>query len=252
MKSNIWLLFIGVALTFQSCELLKRSGNLDSTKLKSLKQFEKLYTQNLAQSNYKWFKASGRVKIKSASQNVSLTAQFKSRKDSLVWARLSKLLEVVRAQANTEHFQLINRLERTYLEYNFSELSAIIDPSQGLAAFQNILLGNIPFSVSQSNFAVGSNAYTLTQQSDSIKQTAVIDKKMLKVSSYIIESTDGKTQAQLSLSNYVNTDYGYVPQKLIVKIKGAELEAVEIDFSKIEFSNKDKVDFSIPDSYNEN
>ncbi|MFY0675538.1 MAG: DUF4292 domain-containing protein [Bacteroidia bacterium] len=252
MKSSIWGTFLIAMVFLQGCGLFNKTRNLTPEKLKTLKQFEKLYTENLEKEQYEWLSATGRVKIKSKSQNVSLSAQFKSKKDSLVWARLSKLLEVARAQANVNHFQLINRLDRSYFDYSFSELSAIIDPEQGIAAFQSLLMGNIPFNLSGANFVPGTEFHTLKLEGDSIVQEAIVDNQHLKLNLYHIKSVDGKTEAVASFSDYMLTDYGWVPKNIIVKIKGADLEAVEIDFSKIEFKKSDKVEFEIPSGYKEN
>jgi outer membrane lipoprotein-sorting protein len=252
MKSSFFIAIFSSLVFLQGCGLFNKTKNLSPEKLKNLKQFEKLYTQNLEKEQYEWLSATGRVKIKSSKQNVSLSAQFKSRKDSLVWARLSKLIEVARAQADVKHFQLVNRLDRSYFDYSFAELSTIIDPEQGIAAFQSLLMGNIPFNLSEATFTPSSESYVLKLEGDSINQEAIIDNKKLKLQYYKIVSVDGKTEANASFSNYTETDFGWVPQKIIVKIKGADLEAVEIDFSKIEFKKRDIVEFEIPTGYKEN
>ena len=252
MPSRFSVLIISVALLFQGCQIFKRTRNIDPSNLKSLKQFEKIYTENLASQQYEWLNASGRIKIKSSNQNISLTAQFKSRKDSLVWARLSKLLEVARAQADVNHFQFINRIDKSFVDYSFNELSAFIDPEQGISAFQNLLMGNIPFDYSEASFVPINGNYSLVLLGDSINQRAIIDNKMLKLTEYTIYSSSGNNEAHATFANYVKTDYGWVPQNIIVKIVGADLELVEIEFSKIEFKKKDKAEFSIPEGYNEN
>ena len=252
MRSSLIVVLFSSIVFLQGCGLFNKTKNLSPETLKNLKQFEKLYTQNLDKQKYQWLSATGRVKIKSRKQNISLSAQFKSRKDSLVWARLSKLLEVARAQADVNHFQLINRLDRSYFDYSFAELASVIDPEQGIAAFQSLLIGNIPFNVADATFIQGTQSHTLKLAGDSINQEAIVDNQNLKLQHYKIVSVDGKTEAKASFSNYMLTDYGWVPQNIIVKIKGADLEAIEIDFSKIEFTKQDKVEFEIPKGYKEN
>lgn len=252
MKNKIFLLILVGSVGFlNSCQLFKKSKTPDVANLKNIKQFEQLLELQLANQNFDWMLGNARVKIKSKSQNISLSAQIKSKKDSLVWLRLSKLLEVVRAQADANHFQLINRLDRTFVDYGFEELADYVDPKEGLAAMQNMLLGTIPFSLEGAFFAKAENGYLITVK-DSISQKALVDNQRLKLLWYEIAQDSKGTKATATFDDYIETEYGWVPQMIRISITGADLETIALEFSKIEFKKREKVDFEIPSGYKEN
>jgi len=251
MRNKQLIFLFAIVFIFQSCGLFKRGENIDPANLKSLKQFTEVYALKNPKIDYTWMVLNGKVKVVSENQNVSLSAQLKSRNDSLVWLRLSKLLEVARAQANTQHFELLNRLERSYAKYSFAEIASYIDAKEGLSAFQNILYGNVPFNFSKAVFTKSDENYML-ELSDSINQKAWLDKVNLKLIKYEISSAKLGTTATISFDKYEPTEKGLMPKYIKVEVSGGDLELVLLEFSKIEFFKKEKVEFDVPESYKKN
>lgn len=252
MKENRFLLFLLSLLILSSCGLFKKAAVEDYPNLKNKNRFTAAYSRWLDDQEYEWFVASGRMKVKSEKQNLSLSLSLKSRRDSLVWLRLSKLLELARAQLDKGNFDLINRIDRSHTSFSYDEIATYVDPDQGMAAVQSLLMGNVPFDFREAEFDIDETSYILTIQ-DSIAQTAYLDKYTLKLLRYEIESVKEQTRAVVTFADYEQLDGGLlVPKRINVEIVGADLESITLEFSKLGFSKKEQVEFEIPDGYKKN
>lgn len=252
MKTSRFLVFLLPIVLLSSCKLFRRSATDDYTSLKNKNRFVASYTKLLSTQQYDWYVASGRLKIKSEKQNISLSLSLKSRKDSLVWLRLTKLLELARAQLDKGNFDLINRIDRSHTSFSYNDIATYIDPDQGMSAVQSVLMGNIPFDIMKANFEVDDDFYVLSID-DSISQKAFLDKANLKLMRYEINSKKEQTSAVASFTSYEQvTEEILVPKRINVEIVGADLESITLEFSKIGFSKKEQVEFEIPDGYKKN
>lgn len=250
MRSKIPLSFLLLSLILTSCHLFKKGQKEDMDSLNRKGQFVSVYENMQKERAYEWLSLSARIRIKSTKQNISVSATIKSRKDSLVWMRMTKLLEIVRAQVTEQDFQLINRLERTHSTYTYEDISTYIDPKEGIGALQSLLVGDIPFSLKDAEFSEAQLGYTL-EVKDSISQTAFVSKENLKLLRYEIRSEKDSSQATVVFSEYMETEKGPYPKKIDVEIKGADLESISIEITKLEFPKNEQVDFEVPSNYKE-
>ena len=252
MNANRLLIFFLPVVLLSSCGLFRRATSDDFTNLRNKSKFISSYSRLIESQQYDWYVASGRLKIKSEKQNVSLGVSLKSREDSLVWLRLTKLLELARAQLDRGNFDLINRLDRSHTSFTYQDIATYIDPDQGMAAVQSVLMGNVPFDIRKADFEIGTEFYELSIE-DSISQKAFLDKKTLKLRQYEITSKKEQTTAVANFGDYEQvTEHMLIPKSINVEIVGAELESISIEFSKIGFSKKEQVEFEIPNGYKKN
>jgi len=248
MRSSLALTVLAAALLLSSCKLFRKSQDIGFENLNRKSQFIRVYEESLKKGKYDWVVTSARIRFKSSDQNVSLSASIKSRKDSLVWLRMTKLLEVMRGQLSDQNFQMINRIDRTVHDYSYDDIGAFIDPEQGLAGLQSLLAGDVPFEPADADFEKTEDGYLLSV-TDSIEQKAYLSAENLKMSRYEIYSQKDQTSAVALFSDYVKTDHGYYPRKIDVEIKGFDLEEISLEITKIEFRKHEQVDFIIPEGY---
>lgn len=250
MRNKIAISFLLFSCFLGSCNLFKKGQTTSIDNLNRKGQFVSAYQKLQKDRSYDWLTLSTRIKVKSTKQNVVVSGSIKSRADSLVWVRMTKLLELARAQVTEENFQLINRLERTYSIYSYDDISTYIDPKEGIGAFQALLVGDIPFSLKDAEFEESQLGYVL-QVTDSISQRAFVSKENLKLMSYEISSAKDSTSAKVQFSEYTETEKGPLPKKIHVEITGADLQEISIEITKLVFSKNEQVDFEIPSNYKE-
>ncbi|MBI1184637.1 DUF4292 domain-containing protein [bacterium] len=251
MKSNL-IYFAMLAFLMQSCIFYKKEFSPETvSRIRNMQQFTEAYGFVRGKHEYQWLELSGRVKIVSETQNVSLAAQLKSRHDSVVWLRLSKFLEVARAQADVNSLQVLDRINHEYSQFGFNQISAYVDPNEGLSAFEHLLFGKIPFELDGAHFSREEDFFKI-RKTDSLEQTVLIDKLNLCMTEYHIESPKTHKSATISFSNYTETSMGLMPKNIVVQLSEGNLSEISMEFSKIEFTNKQKVDFDVPESYHKN
>ena len=248
MKVRVLFLLVLLSSFLSSCNLFRKGTTVDFATLSRKGQFVSTYQKVQKERSNDWLNLSARIRIKSTKQNISVSTTIKSRKDSLVWVRMTKLLEVVRAQVTESEFELINRIDRTYTSYSYQDISTYVDPKEGIGALQSLLVGDIPFSLKDADFDEDELGYVLHVK-DSISQRAHVSKENLKLLQYEIESEKDSTKATVSFLEYTETEKGPFPKKINVEIIGADLERISIEITKLEFPKHEQVDFEVPQGY---
>lgn len=249
MRGRVLLLLIALGWTATGCDWLRggAGGVQPIDKLKNLAQFEEVYALTNPTPTFGWMVGTGKVHVEGDGLNLSLGASLKLRRDSLVWLRLTKLMEVARLQASIDKLEIINRLEQKYQHYGYAQLAGYLSPTEGFSAVQRLSLGQIPFALEGARFGSFDAHYEL-ETGDSIKQKALVNKHTLKLILYELDAGSyGK--AVISLEDYRPTEYGLVPHKMHMEMTKGAWRKLDLEYSKVTFVAHEKADFEVPASY---
>ena len=78
---------------------------------------------------FDYFSAKAKVKFDDGEKSVSATANFRIKKDSIIWLSITPGLgiDVARVLINTENVYVLDKINKQYYEYTFEELSKEYD-----------------------------------------------------------------------------------------------------------------------------
>ena len=93
---------------------------------------------------FEYFTAKAKFKFDDGKKGLSATANFRIKKDSLIWLSISPALgiEVARVLINTENVYVLDKFNKQYYEYTFEELSKEYDFDFNFQMIQSVILGN--------------------------------------------------------------------------------------------------------------
>ena len=94
--------------------------------------------------DFKYLSSKAKFKFDNEGKNVSATANFRIRKDSIIWISISSLgFEGARVFIDTNNVKVLDRLNKQYYEYTFEELSEEFNFDFNFKMIQSVLLGNL-------------------------------------------------------------------------------------------------------------
>ena len=94
---------------------------------------------------FDYFSAKAKFKFDDGNKSVSATANFRIKKDSIIWLSITPGLgiEVARVLINTENVFVLDKINKQYYEYTFKELSKEYDFDFNFQMIQSVILGNL-------------------------------------------------------------------------------------------------------------
>lgn len=93
---------------------------------------------------FTYLTSKAKFKFDDKGKKVSATANFRIRKDSIIWISISGFgLEAARIFMDTKNVRVLDRLNKKYYEYTFEELSEEYNFDFTFQMVQSVLLGNL-------------------------------------------------------------------------------------------------------------
>jgi hypothetical protein len=200
-----------------------------------------------------WVKAAAKMNARFNGDSYSVTANILLKKDEIVSVSVRKLgFEVARLLVLPDTAWIINRLDRTYMQYSMDELGAFIGFPVNMSLLQSMVLGHPPM-FDKTRWEIEDNK-TLVLLSDqfNLKAKSKIDyPKMFASESEIIDQKNNR-KLESKFSNYQQVkDNKYFPY-----IRSYELNAeiddplsVQLQFTSIEVDTPFTVDTQVPQRY---
>lgn len=94
---------------------------------------------------FDYLSAKAKFSFDNGKKSVSATANFRIKKDSLIWMSITPGLgiELARVLINTENVFVLDKYNKHYYEYSFEELSKLYDIDFNFQMIQSVILGNL-------------------------------------------------------------------------------------------------------------
>lgn len=258
---KIHILFAAFLLIFSlsACKTSKRAGAALNLKPRSSKVLLKKLAANRIEAE--WLSAKAKISFKDDQQNKKFTANFRYRKDSLIWLNVKKTtVEAARIQITPDSFFIIDRINKEYmtssidgLESQFNLPQRTSDDMPVFDMLQEMLLGNpVFFGGSSLEPGIEDEEYSLSGNSGQFNSeyrlhgldyllTAMNflpddERQFLK-----IEMDRSESEEEYPKFSYFRTYKMNTSQQGDVRIK--------IKFSKLELNSPKTIRFEIPKSY---
>ena len=269
MNHKILYLTIILGLTLASC---KTTRSIIKAPLKE--QGVSYLFKNLQDNElkYKSFKANFSAEIEKNKKKTSLSGIIRIKKDSLIWCRLSPVMniEVARIAISPDSIKIINMIENSYLIQDFDYINELINRGLDFDMLQSLLIGN-DFSVYDNNsFKAGIDKHEyrlstqnrrrlrkLTKVADTLSdvipfEQIYLDPNTFKISSVIIKEVATNNRTFLATyKNYIEVNKQLVPQLIEFNVNdGVNRIHIKLKYSKIQIDpDNQNYPFKISDKY---
>lgn len=248
MRNSLFLILL-LSFSLSSCGLFKGLTATSGT-IKNYRQLKKALEANKV--DYNWLVASAKVKLKSPQLSFKGSSQLKMQKDNMVWAKVSKFgFEAARVKLNRTEMVLLNRLQQEYMERSVDKVLASFDlgVDDAFGAFQQLLLAQYPLDINGSDEVnIGTEFITIKSKHSLGEVEATINPENLKLAALQAVNEKGES-VTMKYGSFKKVNNDWVPHSVFLQISGEETTQLNIDFSNIEFSDNQVIDFEIPKGY---
>ena len=246
-----WILLL---LALSGCSLFRPTA---TTTAELPERSAKFLLKKLVQQQVEldWFSAKARVNFADDNLSITVTANLRMRKDSIIWANVKKLnLEAGRALVRPDSFFVIDRINRQYSRQPVSNLASMLEVPANFQVLQSLLLGNPVFLTTDLQAGIEGDRYTLRGEDDRFTSTYYLDGRDFSLRKIAFSEKKTQRAVSMELSGYESLqkkqNFSYF-RTLRVDSPETGLMQVELEFSKIEINTPKNIEFEIPSRYNE-
>lgn len=240
-------LIIGVIL-LQSCSrnisVFSRSYSAEDLKIDKL--------------DFEYLTIKSKIQFKEQHKTTKATALIRIRKDSVIWFNLSGALGMqgVRGIITKDSVKIINRVEKSYYQYDFNEVSEEFKFPIDFNLIQSMIVGDMPKPLADENPIKKSNGrYVIQQTIEAIRITNYINQTSMKLEEINVTEKETDNFLKLLYKDFKDVNGQGLPFSIFISLihhnEFGEIETqLNIDHIKAEASDKSlKFPFSIPKKY---
>ncbi|MEP5613804.1 MAG: DUF4292 domain-containing protein [Cyclobacteriaceae bacterium] len=184
---------------------------------------------------FKYLTSKAKFKFDHEDKKVSATANFRIRKDSIIWVSITPGLglEVARVLVDRNHVYVINKLEREYSEYNFEELSKEYGFDFSFDLIQSVILGNLSEPYRDQKLEKTDSYFSYQSQKGRFNFNNFIGTKSHKLEKVQVLDDSTKNTISVNYRDFVLVDQEIFPNEISAVIDyDSELRPnTEIDIS---------------------
>ncbi len=202
------------------------------------------------QLKYEWFVGKAKVKLETKTQELSFSVQIKQKKDSISWAAFKKVsVEGARAQVSRQYVEVLDRQNNEYSKKPFAFLSSQLQIPFNFADFQQIVVGNALW-LDKLNFVSSQDTafYKLSGKNEQLELDLYLNPDGSLSRLYAII---GAYSVEAIFGNYQPVENQPIAHEIELFLSSPEAgrTRVKIDYSRIELTAPDVVNFEIPEHY---
>lgn len=251
MKKMIFLLFVSFLLIFAKCPATKPVDEKPRIVLSTVSEASALLDLVRATDNpYTWYAATGSGNIDWEGQRYSAKMTVRIRKDSVIWAQISKLgLEVGRMLVTPDSAFFINRFERTYASYSTDQFFKKYNLPSDFDMFAKVFTGGAYVPPSVTSMVIEPDGALFIQSGSGISARHWLDVSYQLIRSQV--SDPGKHQWEASYGNYktVNSVQKFPFHRANTIMIDGKANLFDLDYETIQVNVPQELPFSIPSNY---
>ena len=228
---------------------------------------EDIKNLNIPEVEFDYLSTRSRINFDDGNRSLAATATIRMKDDSLIWLSVSPGfgIEVARALITRDSVFMMNKLEKNYYAYSFSELSRKLNVPVNYGILQSALLGELLQPISQRDQVQRQTEQVLIkQEAPRVGILNFISKENLKLTKVILQDEGTSNTLTMDYEDfqslspegnlYSSTMYTIPYSSTITAsyMEGGELKTTTIGFehNKAEFSrNALDFPFDIPERY---
>lgn len=234
-----------------ACTATKKAGKGENVDKNITTQYlmQKLNEQAI---DYEWFEGRSKMRYVDMTQNRSIKAVIRMRKDSLIWMSFQMFgIEGARVQMTPDSVYVLNRINKQYAIQPLSLVEEMINIPADFNALQALLIGNPVFYPQATyNLVTKDSSYQLS--TDTILNTTYnIEKENYRIKGLTLQN-ESKQKVEMSFDDYQTLDNNRIfsmMRDIFISSPNKGSASVEIEYNKVTFDVPKSTSFDIPDSY---
>lgn len=250
MNFKLVIIILSVCL-FSACSAVKKAGKEETPERKITTPYllELLDKQAI---DYEWFEGRSKMRYIDMTQNRSIKAVIRMKKDSLIWMSFQLFgIEGARVKMTPDSVYVLNRINKQYAIQPLNLVEDMINIPADFKALQALLIGNpVLYPDATYNLVTKDSLYLLS--TDTILNTTYnIQKESYQINSLTLKN-ESKQKVEMSFNDYQTLENDIIfsmMRDIIITSPNKGNASVEIEYNKIQFDVPKSTSFNIPSSY---
>ena len=200
--------------------------------------------------------AKAKFRYDDGKKGFSATANFRIKKDSLIWLSISPALgiELARVLINTENVFVIDKLNKHYYEYSFDDLSKQYDMDFNFQMIQSVILGNLVEPYRKQRIERMDDYFTYTASKGVYLYQNFIGATSMKLEKvHVFDEGSGNT-ISVNYSDFILVNNQIFPNEIsaVIEYEAKNKPKTEVDISYNKMVIEDgpiSFPFSVPSKY---
>ncbi|WP_436515034.1 DUF4292 domain-containing protein [Ekhidna sp. To15] len=205
---------------------------------------------------FDYMSAKAKFTFDDGKKSVSATANFRIKKDSVIWISVTPGLgiEVARVLIDTENIYVIDKLNKHYYEYTFQELSIEYDFDFNFQMIQSVILGNLVEPYQKQRVEKMDKYFTYTASKGVYLYQNYIGASTMKLEKVQVFDEDTRNTISVNYSDFILVNSQIFPNEISAVIdydaSNKPNTEVEISYSKMAIEDGPiSFPFSVPSKY---
>lgn len=205
--------------------------------------------------DFDFMTAKAKFKFDNQGKRVSATANFRIKKDSVIWISISGFgIEAARVFIDTSHVYVMDRLKKHYYQYTFEELSREYDFEFSYDMIQSVILGNLISPYKRQKVQKLEDYFTYTESKGVYSFTNFIGSNSMKLEKVQVIDEDSKNTISVNYSDFISVADQIFPNKILAVIDYESSEKpnteIYISYNKMEIESSPlSFPYSVPGKY---
>lgn len=260
MKSSALIIFS--ALTLASCTTQKKTAaEQPVSTTKPIENNAQFFSAISKSSNFDAVKINSKIDAKTGSFVPTLDAVIYVENGQKIWMNLTAvILQAARGIATPEGVKGYYKLDKTYIDSDFSYLNRLLNVNFiDYNSLQNLLLGKTFLPVSDHNYKLTQNAQgfnlsskesqKITENGKTTEYNISLDyDKDLNLNYVLLSNPKNNDQLEITYSNREILNNESFPKSVKIIIKAKKTDEILIENTKFDFSRME-TPYSVPSNY---
>ncbi len=205
---------------------------------------------------FEYLSAKAKFSFDDGKKSVSANANFRIKKDSLIWMSFSPGLgiEVARALITTENIFILDKLKKEYYEYSYQELSAKYDFDFNFQMIQSVILGNLVEPYQKQRVEKMDNYFMYTASKGVYSYQNYIGTSTMKLEKVQVFDEDTRNAISVNYSDFIFVNSQIFPNEIsaVIDYEARNKPNTEVDISYSKMVIEDgpiSFPYSVPSKY---
>jgi len=192
---------------------------------------------------FDYFSAKAKFRFDDGKKSVSATANFRIKKDSIIWLSISPGLgiEVARVLIDTANVYVLDKINKQYYEYTFGQLSNEYDFDFNFQMIQSVILGNLIEPYKKQRVEKTDNYFFYTASKGAYSFQNFIGAKSMKLEKVQVYDEGTKNTISVNYSDFILVNDQIFPNEIfaVIDYESSQKENTEIyiSYNKMEIKS---------------
>ena len=217
--------------------------------------FSKKEKLEVVDPEFEYLTAKAKFKFNDGGKKVSATANFRIQKDSIIWISISGFgLEAARVFIDGTYVKVLDKLNKRYYEYTYSELTQMYDFDFNFSMIQSVLLGNLFEPYRRQKVEKMENYFTYTASKGVYSFQNFIGSRTMKLEKVQVMDENTKNTISVNYGDFIMVNNQVFPNEIsaLIDYESGKKEntEVKISYNKMEIESSPlKFPFSVSSRY---